>query len=116
MLVSCSDKTKYIFDNLPQEKIKKFNDILANELFFIIKDGKETIFLMNLPNEEISAIWTESKSVLRSLNLLFNLIWKKSNYIQQDDLKDETDDRLEHRMKELEQEKTVIEFLKKHIK
>jgi len=116
MLVSCSDKTKYIFDNLPQDKIKKFNDKLANTLFFIIKDGKETIFLMNTPNEEISAIWTESKSILKSLNLLFNLIWKKSNFIQQGDLKEETDDRLEHRMKELEQEKKVIEFLKKCVK
>ncbi len=116
LLVSCSDKTKYIFDNLPQDKIKKFNDKLANELFFIIKDGKETIFLMNMPNEEISAIWTESKSVLKSLNLLFNLIWKKSNYIQQEGMKGETEDLLEHRMKDLEQEKKVIEFLKKYVK
>ena len=116
MLISCSDKTKFVFDDLPQEKIKKFNDKLANELFFIVKDSKETIFLMNTPHEEISAIWTESKSVLKSLNLLFNLIWKKSNYIQQqDDLKDEEDD-LEHRMRELEQEKQVVEFLQKHIK
>ncbi len=45
------------------------------------------------------------------------LIWKKSNYLQQqDDLKDETEDDLEHRMKELEQEKQVVEFLQKHIK
>jgi len=116
MLISCSDKTKFIFDDLPQEKIKKFNDKLANELFFIVKDSKETIFLMNTPHEEISAIWTESKSVLKSLNLLFNLIWKKSNYIQQqDDLNDE-EDNLEHRMRELEQEKQVVEFLQKHIK
>ncbi len=116
MLISCSDKTKFVFDDLPQEKIKKFNDKLANELFFIVKDSKETIFLMNTPHEEISAIWTESKSVLKSLNLLFNLIWKKSNYIQQqDDLKDEEND-LEHRMRELEQEKQVVEFLQKHIK
>ena len=116
MLISCSDKTKFVFDDLPQEKIKKFNDKLANELFFIVKDSKETIFLMNTPHEEISAIWTESKSVLKSLNSLFNLIWKKSNYIQQqDDLKDEEDD-LEHRMRELEQEKQVVEFLQKHMK
>ena len=116
MLISCSDKTKFVFDDLPQEKIKKFNDKLANELFFIVKDSKETIFLMNTPHEEISAIWTESISVLKSLNSLFNLIWKKSNYIQQqDDLKDEEDD-LEHRMRELEQEKQVVEFLQKHIK
>ncbi len=116
MLISCSDKTKFVFDDLPQEKIKKFNDKLANELFFIVKDSKETIFLMNTPHEEISAIWTESKSVLKSLNLLFNLIWKKSNYIQQqDDLKDE-EDGLEHRMRELEQEKQVVEFLQKHMK
>jgi len=71
---------------------------------------------MNTPNEEISAIWTESKSVLKSLNLLFNLILKKSNYIQQEGIKDETEDHLEHRIKELEQEKKVIEFLKKYVK
>ena len=46
----------------------------------------------------------------------FVLVWKKSNYLQQQDsLKDEEDD-LEHRMKELEQEKQVVEFLQKHIK
>jgi len=72
---------------------------------------------MNTPHEEISAIWTESKSVLKSLNLLFNLVWKKSNYLQQqDNLKDETEDELKHRMRELEQEKQVVEFLQKHIK
>jgi len=117
MLISCSDKTKFVFDDVPQDKIKKFNDKLANELFFIIMDGKETIFLMNTPNEEISAIWTESKSVLKSLNLLFNLVWKKSNYLQdKDNLKDETKDKFEHRIRELEQEKKVVEFLKNHIK
>ena len=55
--------------------------------------------------------------MLKSLNLLFNLVWKKSHYIQdQDHPKDETKDMLEHRMKELEQEKKVVEFLQNHIK
>ncbi|MFQ5572830.1 MAG: TrmB family transcriptional regulator, partial [Nitrosopumilaceae archaeon] len=116
MLISCSNKTEFIFDDLPHDKIKKFNSKQANELFYVLIDGKETIFLMNTPHEEISAIWTESKSVLKSLNLLFNLIWKKSNYLQeQDSLKDETKDMFEHRMKDLEQEKKVVEFLQKHI-
>jgi len=117
MLISCSDKTKFIFDNVSQDKIKKFNDKLANELFFIIMDGKETIFLMNTPHEKIEAIWTESKSVLKSLNLLFNLVWNKSNYLQdKDNLKDETKDTLEHRIKELEQEKKVVELLQQERK
>jgi len=117
MLISCSDKTKFVFDDLPQKKIKKFNDKLANEIFFIIKDEKEIIYLMNAPHEEISAIWTESQSVLKSLNSLFNLIWKKSNYLQdQDDQNDETEAKLEHRTRELEQEQKVVEFLQNHIK
>jgi len=116
MLISCSNQTKFIFDDIPQDKIKKFNSKLANELFFILRDGKEAILFMNSTHEEISALWTEATSVLKSLNLLFNLVWKKSNYIKQDDLNDEPEDLLEHRMKELEQEKNVVEFLKKHVK
>jgi len=117
MLISCLNQAKFVFDDVPQDKIKKFNDKLANELFFIIKDGKETIFLMNAPHEEISAIWTESTSVLKSLNSLFNLIWKKSNYLQdQDNLTDETEYKFEHRIRELKQEEKVIEFLQKNLK
>jgi hypothetical protein len=67
-------------------------------------------------DNDIMALWTESKTLINSLKLSFNLVWLKSNYLNaSDDLKTETKDSLDHLIKELEQEKRIVESLKKHV-
>jgi len=119
ILASYSKKTEYLFEHLSSKKIKTFNEIRAGDLFFIIKDNQETIFFMKTSqdnNDDIMAVWTDSKTLVNSLKLSFNLVWVKSNYLNaSDDLKTETEDSLNHLIKELEQEKMIVKSLKKHV-
>lgn len=117
ILTSFSEKTKYIFDPLPSKKIKKFNENLE-DLFFIIKDDHEIIFFitLNQDNDNIIALWSDSKTLINSLKLTFNLIWSKSNYLNSsDDIKTETHESLDHMIKELDQEKVLVESLRKFV-
>jgi len=118
ILASFSKKSEYIFDDLASKKIKRFNEIKGGDLFFIIIDNQETIFFMNTPQDDkdIMALWTESTTLINSLKLSFNLIWLKSNFLNaSDDLKTENEESLDHLIKELEQEKRIVESLKKHV-
>jgi len=118
ILASFSKKSEYIFEHLASKKIKRFNEIKGGDLFFIIIDNQETIFFMKTSQDDndIMALWTESTTLINSLKLSFNLIWLKSNYLKaSDDLKTETEESLDHLIKELEQEKRIVESLKKHV-
>ena len=118
ILASFSKKSEYIFEHLDSKQIKRFNEIKGSDLFFIIIDNQETIFFMksSQDDKDIMALWTESKTLINSLKLSFNLVWLKSNYLNaSDDLKTETEDSLDHLIKELEQEKRIVESLKKHV-
>jgi len=118
ILASFSKKSEYIFKDLASKKIKRFNEIKGGDLFFIIIDNQETIFFMNTSQDDngIMALWTESTTLINSLKLSFNLIWLKSNYLKaSDDLKTENEESLDHLIKELEQEKRIVESLKKHV-
>ena len=118
ILASFSKKSEYIFEYLASKKIKRFNEIKGSDLFFIIIDNQETIFFMKTSQDDndIMALWTESTTLINSLKLSFNLIWLKSNYLKaSDDLKTETEESLDHLIKELEQEKRIVESLKKHV-
>jgi len=118
ILASFSKKSEYIFEHLAPKKIKRFNEIRSGDLFFIIIDNQETIFFMKTSQDDndIMALWTESKTLIHSLKLSFNLVWLKSNYLNaSDDLKTESGESLDHLIKELEQEKRIVESLKKHV-
>jgi len=118
ILASFSKKTEYIFEDLASKKIKRFNEVRGGDLFFIIIDNQETVFFMKTSQDDndIMALWTESTTLINSLKLSFNLIWLKSNYLKaSDDLKTETEESLDHLIKELEQEKRIVESLKKHV-
>ncbi len=118
ILASFSKKSEYIFKDLASKKIKRFNEVKGGDLFFIIIDNQETIFFMKTSQDDndIMALWTESTTLINSLKLSFNLIWIKSNYLKaSDDLKTETEESLDHLIKELEQEKRIVESLKKHV-
>lgn len=118
ILASFSKKSEYIFEDLDSKKIKRFNEVKGGDLFFIIIDNQETIFFMKTSQDDndIMALWTESTTLINSLKLSFNLIWLKSNYLKaSDDLKTETEESLDHLIKELEQEKRIVESLKKHV-
>jgi len=83
ILMSSSNNSPYIIDELPAKCIKKFEDSLGENLWFLIKDCEEIFFFIkNSENEEMLAVWTDSKTMLNSMKLLFNMIWKKADQFE----------------------------------
>lgn len=80
LLSACTDKTTYIFDDLDRKNVKKLGKDIENHLCFIIKDGGEMLFFTKNANstEELFAMWTNSKSMVYSMRLLFESLWKNS--------------------------------------
>ncbi len=80
LLSACSDKTVYIFDDLDRKNVKKLNKDIENHLCFIIKDGREMLFFTKNANsaDDLFAMWTNSKSMVYSMKLLFESLWLNS--------------------------------------
>ena len=80
LLSACSDKTTYIFDDLDRKNVKKLNKDIENHLCFIVKDNKEMLFFTKNANspDELFAMWTNSKSMVYSMKLLFESLWVNS--------------------------------------
>jgi len=83
ILMSSNNNAPYIVEELPAKCIKKFEDSLGENLWFLIKDCEEIFFFIkNNENEEMLAVWTDSKTMLNSMKLLFNMIWKKAEMFE----------------------------------
>ena len=83
ILMSTSNSSPFIIDELPAKCIKKFEDTLGENLWFLIKDCEEIFFFIkNNENSEMIAVWTDSKTMLNSMKLLFNMIWKKADQFE----------------------------------
>ncbi len=83
ILMSSNNNTPFIVDKLPAKCIKRFEDTLGENLWFLIKDCEEIFFFIkNNENEEMLAVWTDSKTMLNSMKLLFNMIWKKADHFK----------------------------------
>ena len=78
---SCTEKTMYVFDNMDKKQIKCMSSNIKDEICFIIKDGEEMLFFTKNENhstQNISAMWTDSISLIHSMRLLFDFIWSSS--------------------------------------
>jgi len=83
ILMSTNNNSPFIIDELPANCIKKFEDSLGENLWFLIKDCEEIFFFIkNVENSEMIAVWTDSKTMLNSMKLLFNMIWKKADQFE----------------------------------
>ena len=122
ILFSCTEKTMYIFEGFPPDSMRKFLDYEGEKFCFILKDENEGILFMKNDveqkednDENMTAVWTDSKILITSLKTLFDLIWFKSNPLLP--FKNEYGRELEyyHDLREAEQQKTILEFVHKHI-
>ncbi len=81
IITSCTEKTMYIFENIDKKQIKCMPSNLKDEICFIMKDDKEMIFFTKRDGQSlqnISAMWTDSKTLIYSMKLLFDFIWSTS--------------------------------------
>ena len=114
VLTTFSEKGNYVFEELEPDNIKRFDDNQRNNFSFIIKDDSEVLFFVNNSDSDVMAIWTDSKSFVITLKSLFRLIWKKSTYILEKEDTEIIENQFEHRLREIEQEKLVLDYLQKN--
>ena len=122
LLTSCSKNTMYIFDDIDSTCVKRIPTEVTASLCFIIKDGVEAVFFVkNNGNEakELLAVWTDSISIIRSLMLLFKLLWSKtqtSDVLEKIGLASQPRTDYDFKLRELEQERLLIGEIRKHFK
>ena len=84
LLTSASDQSLYIFDDIDRSNVRKMSESIKNNLCFIIRDDEEIVFFIknaSQSSQEISALWTDSESMVYSMKMLFQSIWSKSKNI-----------------------------------
>jgi sugar-specific transcriptional regulator TrmB len=84
LLTSSSEKVMYIFDDINRNKVKKMPDSIREDLCFITKDDEELIFFIknaSKDTQQMTAVWTDSASMIYSMKTLFTSIWSKSKSI-----------------------------------
>jgi len=85
ILTNSSEKTSYIFDELDKTNVKTLPSSINGALCFVVKDDDEVLFYMKNSEsgkEKVTALWTNSSTMIYSKKLLFNTLWSKSKSIQ----------------------------------
>jgi len=114
ILTTFSEKGNYVFEGVELDNIKKLDENSKENFSFIIKDDSEVIFFINNQETDFMAIWTDSKSFVITLESLFNLIWKKSSFVLEKEDPIKIENEFEHRLREIEQEKLILNYLQKN--
>jgi len=81
IITSCTEKTMYIFEKIDKKQIKCMPSSIEDEICFILKDDKEMIVFTKKDGQSlqnISAMWTDSKTLIYSMKLLFSYVWSSS--------------------------------------
>ena len=117
VLTTYSKKGQFALDGIPLNNIKKLDESNRHNFSFIIKDDSEVVFFINSGSSELMAIWTDSKSFVSTLKSLFKLIWRKSPYVLEKENKftKNMNDDYEHRLREIEQEKVILDYLQQNL-
>jgi sugar-specific transcriptional regulator TrmB len=119
ILTDNSPDTPNIFESIPSKKVKKIEDKNREDFCFIIKDDSEVIFFIsNNKVKDMLAVWTDSQAFVTTLKSLFSLMWKKSHHINETDAESLLGSEItyEHRLREIEQEKMILNYLQEKFK
>jgi len=84
VLTNSSDKTLYVFDEMDKTNVKKLPTSIDENLCFVVKDNDEVLFYMKNSDsgkEKVTALWTNSSTMIYSKKLLFSTLWSKSKNI-----------------------------------
>ncbi len=81
VITSCTEKTRYIFENMDKKQIKCMPGDIQDKICFVMKDSNEMIFFTKLDGQSLqttTAMWTDSLSMTYSMKVLFDFIWANS--------------------------------------
>ena len=84
LLTSSSEKSLYVFDEVDRTRVRKVPSKIRECACFVVKDDDELLlFLKNggQSADRVTAIWTDSASMIYVIKLLFNYIWSTSKSI-----------------------------------
>jgi sugar-specific transcriptional regulator TrmB len=84
LLTSSSEKSIYIFDDIDRTKVKKMPESIQENLCFLTKDDDELLFFIknaSQSTQHVTAVWTDSASMIYSMKMLFSSVWSKSKNI-----------------------------------
>jgi len=84
VLTNSSDKTLYVFDEMDKTNVKKLPTSIDGNLCFVVKDNDEVLFYIKNSGsgkEIVTALWTNSTTMVYSKKLLFSTLWPKSKSI-----------------------------------
>ena len=86
LIISSEAVTPEFMGKMNKLKIKALPQTMARNQCFLIKDDTELLIFLRNANfhaKEIFAFWTDSKSLIESIKLLFNYSWKSSKPVEQ---------------------------------
>lgn len=84
LIISSEAIIPEFLSKMGKSKIRALPATMARNQCFLIKDDEELLIFLrntNFPAKEIFAFWTDSKSLIESIKLLFNYSWKSSKSI-----------------------------------
>jgi len=119
ILTDYQNKNTHVFEDIPLKKIKNLDDKNREDFCFIIKDDNEVIFFMSSSElKDMMVVWTDSKTFVTTLKSLFSMIWKKAHYVDESSAESILGSEItfEHRLREIEQEKIILNYLQKNFK
>lgn len=84
LIISSEAVIPELLENLNKSTIKALPLSMAKNQCFLIKDDEELLIFLrnaNFPAKEVFAFWTNSKSLIESIKLLFDYSWNNSKTI-----------------------------------
>lgn len=81
LIISSEAVIPELLENLNKSIIKALPQSMAKNQCFLIKDDMELLIFLrnsNFPSKEVFAFWTNSKSLIESIILLFDYSWNNS--------------------------------------
>ena len=78
ILTASTEKTRYMYEGIKKNSIRKVPDTVKENLCFILKDDEVLFYMKNKSQKDVTAIWTNSHSMSYSKKLLFDELWGKS--------------------------------------
>ena len=85
LIISPDQGLPNFLNKIPKTKIKIIPKNNINNQCFLVRDNHDVIIFLrnaNYPARNIFAFWTDSKSLIESMNLLFNYAWKHSKLFE----------------------------------
>jgi hypothetical protein len=111
------DELKGFFKGMNQKNIRTISEEEQNNQCFAISDRCEVVFFTTeIKKNKPIAIFTNSKSISKSLSLLFDFMWSRNEESKKESVRNKQIIDSEFKLKELKQELTITDEINQFLK